>query len=49
MVDTDDMLGAVTGLLAVGIMANVAGKALDAFGNKKQKGSNKSKDNKIEW
>jgi hypothetical protein len=51
MVDTDSLLGATTGLLAVGLLVNVAGKAMDKFEDRKEKHkhSNKMKPNKSIW
>lgn len=53
---TDNVVGAIPGLIAVGIMANVAGKVMKGSSMnvkpikiKKAKGSNKIKNNKITW
>jgi len=37
MTTTDTLIGAATGLVAVGIIANVAGKMIDSDDNKKKK------------
>ena len=49
MVDTDSLLGAVVGLAAVGVMANVAGKMIKPIKVKKQKHSYNIKHTKTKW
>jgi hypothetical protein len=49
MVDTDSILGATVGLLAVGVMANTASKMIKPIKVKKQKHSYNIKHSKTKW